>query len=613
MQKKSFLRRKTRLLLLMTAASIIVIMVACQPNAAAALTPATPTQVDFSSTGTRQVYTFRAHPSLPTTLKLESDLPDVAFTAEIKDSRGNIVAVLDSDILKTAALTVAPSSEVYSVAVSSREGRGRILLSLTTNSDPLPRETADPSSAAQNMAQPVNYAVNAPTASLCSVSTTQPAGIDVRGAPSPNAGALYTLPANTPARADLRADGGWYRVALNGMSGWVAANGVLLSGLCSSLPNISGTGNTLAVGGPAIPGVTAPYDIDVYYFAVDRDAGGQLVNAVSYPNGDSIDRVLLTANGLGDGTGVFSRSFMLSLQCAGTGVEFLRWGRPDSPTLTCNSSLMLPLSAYASAESLVITLPSAVGQSYVDYALRAEPVAPADSEVFPFLVDRDSGGYFTEAISAPAGDREDLIDMQAANLGAEPANSYREYYLTLTCSGAGLEGLRWGRPGNAYLRCDSTVLVPLMFGAGAQRLSVLLPEGGAGYVTYAFRAVPAAPQDAVEFVSGIDRDGGGQFNETLSYPEGDHTDVVTLTVSNLSERTPNHFREFNITLVCSGTGMEHIRWGQAENPTLACGATLRLPFLNSANRQTLRILVPDGSGQTYVHYTLVATPALAGA
>jgi uncharacterized protein YraI len=578
---------------------------ACQ-SGVTALTAQTPAQVHLSASTTEQLYSFVADPLLPTTLILRSEPADMPFTAELRDSSGQVVAALGSGTLQTATLTVAPGNATYQVKVASSNGDkpGRVTLSISTD-QPVNRPVA------QAVAMPVALANSFPLATACSLSTDRTTGVNIRSSPSMGAPVMAILPPNTPLNVDARSEDGWYRVRLNNAIGWVLGSVVAMNGLCSSLPLQASAQAAMVmasnpIGGAEIPGAVAPYDMDSYYFGVDQDSGGEFREAVSYPNGDNTDRILLAltapANGVPSG-----RSLIVTLACNGNGAPYVRWGTIDNPALTCGASIPLALNAGIAQQNFVVTIPGSVGQSYVDYALRVQPVAPDDPPAYGLGLDKDAGGQMSEAISYPSGDRTDLIQMTVPNLDQTPANSYREFNLTLDCGGSGTKDVRWGTPDKPTLGCGSTVVVPFSLSANVQSFAVTLPEGSEqSYVNYTLRAAPAAPGDPNQFVFGLDRDGGGQLSESVSYPAGDHSDLIQMSIANLAQRPPNNFRQFHLTLYCTGTGMDFVRWGLPSNPNLTCGSTISTPFLYDANRLDLAVTVPDGSPQTYVSYTLVA-------
>ena len=123
--------------------------------------------------------------------------------------------------------------------------------------------------------------------------------------------------------------------------------------------------------------------------------------------------------------------------------------------------------------------------------------------------------------------------------------------------------------------------------------------------------IPNAPADAQAFLIQVDRDGSGTFREAISAPDGDTQDVIWVRIINLDSQPPNNYRSFALTLDCTGVGVEAVRWGDAHAPTLACGATVVLPFLNGNAQTPIAVLFPSGSHQSYVEYTLSVQPMTA--
>ena len=121
--------------------------------------------------------------------------------------------------------------------------------------------------------------------------------------------------------------------------------------------------------------------------------------------------------------------------------------------------------------------------------------------------------------------------------------------------------------------------------------------------------IPDAPADAEAFLVQVDRDASGTFRQAISTPQGDTSDLVWVRIVNLDSNPPNNYREFALTLDCEGTGIAAVRWGSAYSPSLTCGATVVVPFLNTHAQQPIRVEFPPGSRQSYVEYTLSVLPA----
>jgi cell division septation protein DedD len=107
----------------------------------------------------------------------------------------------------------------------------------------------------------------------------------------------------------------------------------------------------------------------------------------------------------------------------------------------------------------------------------------------------------------------------------------------------------------------------------------------------------------------IDRDSGGQLTDAVSYPDGDTSDRVRVTISNLTNFSPNSTRDVTLTLVCTGSGTENISWGTGgpSSPTPnGCGQSISVFHGFDSNQTFVNI---NMSGPGYVNWTLVATPS----
>jgi Bacterial SH3 domain len=118
----------------------------------------------------------------------------------------------------------------------------------------------------------------------------------------------------------------------------------------------------------------------------------------------------------------------------------------------------------------------------------AIPVAPIDVPAYLLQVDRDGSGSFTQAISTPDGDHDDLIWVRVINLYTEPPNNYRQFVLTLDCRGERTDDVRWGNPYAPTHRCGESITVPFLSGSEQQPVSVLFAPGSPqNYVEYRLR------------------------------------------------------------------------------------------------------------------------------
>ncbi len=118
-------------------------------------------------------------------------------------------------------------------------------------------------------------------------------------------------------------------------------------------------------------------------------------------------------------------------------------------------------------------------------------------------------------------------------------------------------------------------------------------------------AAPTAPPDN-DYRLDLDRNSGAQFSEVISHPAGDRSDRVTASVTNFDSVTT--FAQYNVVVVCSGTGAEFVRWGTTANAiNLGCNASVNMIFTTDSNNNNVFVTLPDGSGTAYVNYTIIFT------
>ncbi|MFN8373348.1 MAG: SH3 domain-containing protein [Anaerolineae bacterium] len=583
--------------------ALVVLLCACQPTESTHIETGVPLTVNLPPGSTRRVYSFNANPASPTTLRFDSSIPGAPFTAEILDNSGQVVAVLGGGSVQTASLTLAPASGMYQVALSSAnpDAQGSVRLSIVDNP-----QAADSSE---------TQASSNPPAADCIITATHPGGVNVRVQPGLSYDILGVMPPDTSLPADARTSNGWYRVYNAGQGGWVSGDVVSASGMCADLPLqiIPASERAAATSGQFVSALSvntnyAPYDAAAYYFEVPDDRGGDFSESLSYPDGDGSDRVLLAVSGLTSAS-TGGHPYTVTMVCSGTGAENLRWGAPENPSLGCGDSAGITFSAAYDRQSLVVSLPVGTGQSNVDYTLHAAPIAPDDAPTLGMGVDLNAGGALSERLSYPGGDHSDTIQMAMANLTDQVPDNYRDVLVSLECSGNGIEYVRWGTPGGPTYPCGASMTLPLSYAEYIKTLLVMLPDNsGESYVSYTLHARPVALPDTQQFSFGFDRDSGGLFNETLSFPYGDSSDALLVNVNNLTETPPNNYRSVQLTLLCGGLGTENVRWGLPDNPAMLCNTTMTVPFLYGAVGQDVIISVPAGSSASYVRYTLYAVP-----
>lgn len=591
-----FPRRIAPLALLLT----LLLLAACRPDRVnATLVPDVPTQV-FAET-TDQIYNFNAL-DVPTTLQLRANPPNLAYIAEVRNADGHLTATLSGGgPLENAQVTLPGGSGAYEVRVRTAADTGGTVELVVTGPEAQAEATRP-----KDPAEAVQATTVAGDAGVCRL--TAPADLIVYRGPGAETGTLGGMGAGSSIAAEARAAGSdgttWYRVRAGENIGWIAGGQVAASGPCAGLQMVSigGTGgpmNTATVANV----VAAPFDADSYTVTVDTTTGATFTETVSYPNGDTLDRLWLSVEGI-----TAEQSFAVQLQCAGEGAASLRWGPPDNPALACGGTFNTTFAPEVTRRGLIVTMPNGGLPGRVQYRLDVSAAAPADADTFLFGVTRDGGGRVAEAISYPGGDTTDNYVLRVGDLDVRAPHDHRTYQITMRCNGPNAASLSWGLPPNPKLGCDGTMTVPLAQGATDQPLTVTLPQGSQrGYLAYALTAVPVAPVDSETYLFTVDRNAGGQFGEVISAPAGDTTDRVNLIAANLTSAPPDNYREFRVTLLCAGAGAENIRWGTGNMPNLPCNATTTVPLLNGADRQAFTI---TATGTAYVHYTLTAQPVL---
>lgn len=97
-----------------------------------------------------------------------------------------------------------------------------------------------------------------------------------------------------------------------------------------------------------------------------------------------------------------------------------------------------------------------------------------------------------------------------------------------------------------------------------------------------------------------------RFTEEISYPDGDTSDTIFLTIDGLERETIS----YSVQMVCEGVGLEQLRWEVVRvSSGLVCRGATTLSFSAEANQATLRVFFPERSARSYARYTLIIEPA----
>ena len=535
-------------------------------------------------------YKFSGDPNYPSRLSLSTSQFDITYSAQVSDDLGKVITTVDNTSLQTMEFIIPVGAKQYYVKVATQHQTWLDTISLSVN--PINKSNDD-------NAPYMNIAYTDRVTS-CELWAIQDNAVYLYTQPATNAQPILILPINIAIKTDARTLDGWYRLTLEGNTGWINGNAVQLNGNCATLPvdtMIQPTSTSDAT-------TTAPYDVDRHYFSINANQGGIFSNNVSYPNGDGADIIQAT---LSDAQN--NRTIGLVMTCYGTGIDSLRWGQLQNTTLRCGDTVEINFPQDVQEVELQVMFPAVSGQQYVDYQLTAMPIAPSDEEQHVMAVDLNQGGVLQQVISYPAGDTQDIIAIYGHNLQAHSPNNFRQYTVVMRCKGNQIENLQWGLE-RTSLGCGDSLTVSLSHAEAVRYLTVnIAPHQGQSFIDYTLYALPSAPADE-EFWFGTDRDDGGTFNETLSSPLGDMSDTIDIIMSNLTLTAPNDYREMTLTLKCEGFNQANIRWGLPDNPELHCGQTVTTTFIHAMNQQAIEIVPLDTNSPTYVNYTLVVAPKL---
>lgn len=245
------------------------------------------------------------------------------------------------------------------------------------------------------------------------VVTAGPNGVNVRGGDGTNFAPVGQIEPNGQRPATGRnANTSWYAVDVNGKSGWVSAQVVTVSGECGNLPivNVSAQPSQPTASGsnPTItsptqqpnPNVTpsataagqqptqqpteptappptattaapiAPPDNQTHRFNVQRDQGGTFSEYVSYPDGDTSDRIEMRVE-LGQVGGQSTRTVTLTLNCNGNGTQnlYMTLTSPNAQRYGCGQSITMRYSAPYGTGYYYVFMDG--GPGYVNYTLVA--------------------------------------------------------------------------------------------------------------------------------------------------------------------------------------------------------------------------------------------------
>lgn len=311
-------------------------------------TPITPLErsaavtVDLPSGSRERWYSFSASPHVETRVQFRAERADFAFAAELRDSSGRQVALLNSAHLHDDTFIIEPGSERYQLALSAAdpEADGKVEVVVDEMLPPTPEPE--------------------PLETFCGMISAFAPGVRVYNSPDLEDESSSALMVGAMIEVAGQRRGGWYLADIDGRAGWLPKNAIRLYGACDRVPIVLD---------PAIP--LAPADVEPYIVSLDRDGDSRLRERISYPGDDTRDFVWINVMNMYNQSPANYREIAFVLVCDGVGVENVRWGAPDAPDHRCGEVLTLPFTYEYNLQPVVVTFAEGVEQSYIEYELIA--------------------------------------------------------------------------------------------------------------------------------------------------------------------------------------------------------------------------------------------------
>lgn len=341
-------------------------------------------RVDVAPTGSAQVLSFT---SAGSDYLLRLGTPEIGggnatpFDARIVTATSGLIA--DYHGIPGAYLLIpAGSGQVYVILnAASRAGGVDIILQSSGAST-----SGTPATSTGQQTAPTS------TDGACTL-TAGASGVNVRAGDGTNFAVIAQLTGSS-AVIGRNAANTWFAVNTSSGTGWVAGQVVTLGGNCNNLQVLAVTAapqqptaapaqvnpttppqgdngqTTQPTNAPAptqAPDTpTAPADNATHRFDVNRNSGGSFSEVISYPNGDTTDRIEMVVN-LDSVT--TSRNITITLNCNGTGTQNVTLSLNNN-TVGCGQSITARYNREQPRGYYTVAINSG-GPSYVNYTLVA--------------------------------------------------------------------------------------------------------------------------------------------------------------------------------------------------------------------------------------------------
>ncbi|MBL8163061.1 MAG: SH3 domain-containing protein [Anaerolineae bacterium] len=335
---------------------LIILTAGCQgveqTRVSAWLQPDTVTLVSFPLTAASQHYTFRADPIYTTQLTLARLTPGLPYKAELRDSRGSVLATIGGEQVENTILLLAPDDGLYEVAINDADRDDYGMLSLLVGSqltlNAPPAANASATRAAVFSPPPQIAALTGALNPLpCSVRTVGSTNVNIRSGPQTTYPVVGSLLPGVTLAVIGRSSSDWFQINLdNGDKGWVSGGVTILEGGCEQLPTLNVPQTLL----------------------LNEASSANFSRTLTISN--TRDELLLTTTALSS----TYREFAITVLCSGS-VERLHWGTPEQPAFACGQSITLPFTSDFAQQSIALALNADSPQDVaVNYTVLVSPL-----------------------------------------------------------------------------------------------------------------------------------------------------------------------------------------------------------------------------------------------
>jgi uncharacterized protein YraI len=380
------------------------------PPPVVALDKNAPAAANLSPETAVQTYSFDANPFLASSVTLDATDGNTGFAANFYDPDGSLTTTISG--LSNVCLGIPAGEGTYQLVIELQDAQTTFAVSVILQDGACGSASAPP--APQPSATPVE------SLSLVCSATPGQGTVNVRSGPGTNFDVVAQLQPGQSLPVVGQSGTGWYAVQVaNVAEAWAAASVLVLSGRCDDIPTVgagqvlppaqtqeveqpAGTptftytpSQTLEPGQPTAtytatqpvqptathtytpsytpttppPPPTAPPDAN-YNFTIQLDSTASVTDFVSYPNGDTEDRVFYDIGGMNPNSSLPGgrARLILAVSCFGTGtqnVTFFTQGQ----TYSCGQTIFDQEVTFNSKTGSVLITAVAGENTYVQWVL----------------------------------------------------------------------------------------------------------------------------------------------------------------------------------------------------------------------------------------------------